>query len=103
LKPRLTLHAAEESSPAAGTYSLFEVHVLEAEPAITSRTTISVEGGKAHYVDSANVATMLVSDEAGELAILSVDMKDGRVNGIVKKGNSVKKFTQESHGEKVRS
>jgi hypothetical protein len=49
------------------------VHVREAEPAITSKTTISVKGGKAHYVDSANIDTMLVSDEDGVLALLSVD------------------------------
>ena len=96
LKPCFTLHAADESSPPAannnnifpstnttGTDLLFEVHVREAEPAITSKTTTSVKGGKAHYVDSANVATMLVSDEVGVMALLSVDKKDGKVNGIV--------------------
>ena len=120
LKPRFTLHAADESSPPAannnnifastnttGTDVLFEVHVREAEPAITSKTTISVKGGKAHYVDSANIATMLVSDEDGVMALLSVDKQDGKVNGIVKKGKSgvAKKFTQKSsrRGEKVRS
>jgi hypothetical protein len=121
LKPRFTLHAADKSSPppataannnifsaststTIGTELVFEVHVREAEPAITSKTTISVKGGKAHYVDSANIDTMLVSDEDGVLALLSVDKKDGKVNGIVKKGNSgiTKKFTQ-SRGEKVRS
>ncbi len=124
-KPRFTLHAADESSPPPATavnnnniFSaststttgtselLFEVHVREAEPAITSKTTISVKGGKAHYVDSNNFATMLVSEEVGVLALLSVDKKDGKVNGIVKKGKSVtKKFTQKSsrRGEKVRS
>jgi hypothetical protein len=120
LKPRFTLHAADESSPPAannnnifastnttGTDVLFEVHVREAEPAITSKTTISVKGGKAHYVDSANIATMLVSDEDGVLALLSVDKQDGKVNGIVKEGTSgvTKKFTQKSNrrGEKVMS
>jgi hypothetical protein len=120
LKPRFTLHAADESSPPSannnnifastnttGTDVLFEVHVREAEPAITSKTTISVKGGKAHYVDSANIATMLVSDEDGVMALLSVDKQDGKVNGIVKKGKSgvAKKFTQKSsrRGEKVRS
>jgi hypothetical protein len=127
-KPRFTLFAADESSsppPAtaaannnifstgtstststtAGTdSSLFEVHVREAEPAITSKTTISVKGGKAHYVDSANVATMLVSDEVNVLALLSVDKNNGKVNGIVKKGKRAKKFTQNSRrGGKVRS
>ena len=116
LKPRFTLHAADESSPPSannnnifastnttGTDVLFEVHVREAEPAITSKTTISVKGGKAHYVDSANIATMLVSDEDGVMALLSVDKQDGKVNGIIKKGNSgvTKKFTQ-NRGEKVR-
>ena len=90
LKPRFTLHAADESSPPAannnnifastnttGTDLLFEVHVHEAAPAITSKTTtsVSVKGGKAHYVDSANVATMLVSDEVGVMALLSVYKK----------------------------
>ena len=120
LKPRFTLHAADESSPPSannnnifastnttGTDVLFEVHVREAEPAITSKTTISVKGGKAHYVDSANIATMLVSDEDGVMALLSVDKQDGKVNGIVKEGTSgvAKKFTQKSsrRGEKVRS
>jgi hypothetical protein len=117
LKPRFTLHAADESSPPAannnnifastnttGTDLLFEVHVREAEPAITSKTTTSVKGGMAHYVDSANVATMLVSDEVGVMALLSVDKKDGKVNGIVTKGKRAKKFTQKSRrGEKVRS
>ena len=129
-KPRFTLFAADESSsppPAtaaannnifstgtststststtAGTdSSLFEVHVREAEPAITSKTTTSVKGGKAHYVDSANVATMLVSDEVNVLALLSVDKNNGKVNGIVKKGKRAKKFTQNSRrGGKVRS
>jgi len=58
LKPRFTLHAADESSPPAannnifastnttGTDLLFEVHVREAEPAITSKTTTSVKGGR---------------------------------------------------------
>ena len=123
LKPRFTLHAADESSPPStaannnifsaststttGTELVFEVHVREAEPAITSKTTISVKGGKAHYVDSANIATMLVSDEDGVMALLSVDKQDGKVNGIVKEGTSgvAKKFTQKSsrRGEKVRS
>jgi hypothetical protein len=124
-KPRFTLHAADESSPppatannnnnifsaststTTGTELVFEVRVREAEPAITSKTTISVKGGKAHYVDSANVATMLVSDEVGVMALLSMDKNNGKVNGIVKKGKSgvAKKFTQKSshHGEKVRS
>jgi hypothetical protein len=61
------------TSTTTGTDVLFEVHVGEAEPAITSKTTISVKGGKAHYVDSANIDTMLVSDEDGVLALLSVD------------------------------
>ena len=92
------------TSTTTGTDVLFEVHVCEAEPAITSKTTISVKGGKAHYVDSANIDTMLVSDEDGVLALLSVDKQDGKVNGIVKKGNGVtKKFTQNRCGEKVRS
>jgi hypothetical protein len=119
LKPRFTLHAADKSFPppataannnifastsnTTGTDVLFEVRVREAEPAITSKTTISVKGGKAHYVDSANIATMLVSDEDGVMALLSVDKQDGKVNGIIKKGNSgvTKKFTQ-NRGEKVR-
>ena len=58
LKPRFTLHAADESSPPAAnnnifastnttwTDLLFEVHVREAEPAITSKTTTSVKGGR---------------------------------------------------------
>lgn len=112
LNPRFTLHATEESSPAnsnnifststTGTDLLFEVHVREAEPAITSKTTTSVKGSKAHYVDFNNVATMLVSDEVGVMALLSVDKKDGKVNGIVKKGKNVKKFTQKNgQGEKA--
>jgi hypothetical protein len=72
-----------------------------------SHPKLSVKGGKAHYVDSANIATMLVSDEDGVMALLSVDKQDGKVNGIVKKGKSgvAKKFTQKSsrRGEKVRS
>ena len=124
LKPRFTLHAADKSFPppataannnifsaststTIGTELVFEVHVREAEPAITSKTTISVKGGKAHYVDSANIATMLVSDEDGVMALLSVDKQDGKVNGIVKEGTSgvAKKFTQKSNrrGEKVMS
>jgi hypothetical protein len=47
---------------------------------------------------------MLVSDEVGVMALLSVDKKDGKVNGIVKKGKRARKFTQKSRrGEKVRS
>jgi hypothetical protein len=78
------------------------VHVREVEPAVTSKTTTSVKGGKNHYVNSDSVATMLVSDEVGVVAMISVDMKEGKVNGIVEKGRSVKKFTQKNRREKVR-
>jgi hypothetical protein len=106
LKPYFTLHAEElvKYSPtssnitSAGT-ELFEVHVREAEPAVTSKTVTRVKGGKSQYVNSDNVATMLVSDEVGVVAMISVDKKEGKVNGIVQKGESVKKLTQNRRGK----
>jgi len=111
LKPRFTLNAAEiiKSSPTNNMFTstetnLFEVHVREAKPAVTSKTTTSVKGRRSRFVNPDNVATMLVSDEVGVFALIYVDKRAGKVNGIVKKDKTKGvKFTQNGRGEQVRS
>jgi hypothetical protein len=104
LMPHLTLHAESVGSLAVNsTNDDFEVHVREAVPAVSSETTLSVEGGRSQYVNLENVATMLVSDELGVLALISVDELGGTTNGIVKKDNQKSvKFKQNGLRGKVR-
>jgi hypothetical protein len=84
LKPRLTIHAKHGKSSLAKLFSTIEtdfaVHVREAEPAVTSKTTTSIEGGDSQYVNESDVATMLVSDEPNVLALISVNKEGGKVN-----------------------
>ena len=97
-KPRLTLQAkrimpsfmSNQASSSTNqhfaeeTAEVFEVHVIEAEPAITSKTTTSIMGGDmSGHVNEHDVATMLVSDEDGVLALIAVDANGGNVHGIV--------------------
>jgi hypothetical protein len=78
------------------------VRVREAVPAVTSQTTTSIQDGKSNYVNEEDVATMLVSDEADTLALISVEKKGGNVNGIVQKNGEKMKFAQRGGGGKVR-
>ncbi len=78
------------------------VRVREAVPAVTSMTTISTQNGMSIPVNEIDVATMLVSDENGVIALISVDKKGGKVDGIVQKNGENMKFTQRGGGGKVR-
>jgi len=80
IQPRFNLFAE-----LAGSMTEYEVHVREAVPAVTSETTISFQGGNSHNVNEDNVATMLVGDEPGVIALIAVEKKGGKVNGIVQK------------------
>ena len=115
-KPRLTLHADTLkmsnttsttnifASSATTQKDVFEVHVREAEPAITSMTTTSVQGGVSRSVNVNQVVTMLVSDDPGVFALISVEQTGRTVNGIVKKsGLKDIQFTQDGQGGKVSS
>ena len=96
-KPRFTLEAE-----LAGADTIFDVKVREAVPAVTSKTTTSVGNGESRHVDGKDVAIILVSDEAGVLAFISVE-EGGKVNGFVRKGiDKGVKFTQKGQGGKVR-
>ena len=111
LKPCFTLNAAEiiNSSPTNNIFTstetnFFKVHVREVEPAVTSKTTTSVKGRRSRFVNPDNVATMLVSDEVGVFALMYVDKRGGKVNGIVKKDKTKGvKITQNGRGEQVRT
>ena len=73
-----TQHFAEETA------EIFEVQVIQAENAVTSLTTTSIMGvGMAGHVNENEIATMLVSDEDGVLALIAVDANGGNVNGII--------------------
>lgn len=86
----------------AGSETTFDVNVREAVPAVTSKTTTSIGNGESRRVNGNDVATVLVSDEEGVLALIAVD-EGGKVNGFVKKGKSKGfKFTLKRKGEKVR-
>lgn len=84
----------------------FEINVKECTPAITSLTTTSKDGGPNVSVKTNDLATILVADpdeeeESGAIAIIAVDGKTDKVNGIVHRGGMKMKFTQEK-GKKVR-
>ena len=106
-KPLLTIHAKRNESSLANMFSAtesdFVVHVREAVPAVTSKTTTSILGGDSRYVNASDVATMLVSDEPNVLALISVKKEGGKVNGIVKTGNGTGvQLTQNGQGGNVR-
>ena len=96
-KPKFKLHGKK-----AGGSGDFEVDVIEATPAITSATTISVNGGKSKNVNEDVIATVLVSDsevEGDVIAIIAVDKQTGAVNGIVQRAGKKTKFTQKKGSE----
>jgi hypothetical protein len=118
--------AEEEATTtaAAAAHGDYEVRVREAIPAVTSSTTTSADGiyiGE-QRVDGGTVATILVGDEPGIVALLAVDYTassgGGTVSGIVRRdgdyhggggsgdgavGGGVR-FTQDGgEGEKVRT
>jgi hypothetical protein len=97
-KPRLTLNAERADSSRTN----YVVRVREAMPAVTKMTTVSIQNGRSVPVNEDDVATMLVSDEDGVIALVSVDKKGGKVDGIVQKNGEKTKFTQRGGGEKVR-
>ena len=98
LRPHFTLNAER----AYFNRTNYMVRVREAVPAVTSMTTTSIENGTSIPVSEIDVATMLVSDEDGVIALISVDKKGGKVNGIVQKNGESIKFVQRGGGGKVR-
>ena len=97
-KPQFTLNAERADSNRTN----YMVRVREAVPAVTSMTTISTQNGTSRFVNEVDVATMLVSNEDGVFALISVDKKGGKVDGIVQKNGENMKFTQRGGGGKVR-
>ncbi len=98
LKPHFTLNAERADFNRTN----YMVRVREAVPAVTSMTTTSIENGTSIPVSEINVATMLVSDEDGVIALISVDKKWGKVNGIVQKNGENIKIMQRGGGGKAR-
>jgi predicted ester cyclase len=98
-KPRFTLNAERVDSNKTN----YMVRVREAMPAVTSMTTMSIQDSTSIPVNHDDVATMLVSDEDGVIALISVDKEGGKVDGIVQKNGEKIKFTQRGGGGKVRS
>jgi hypothetical protein len=77
----------------------YEVRVRVATPAVTSNTTISVNGGESKYIDEDDIAIMLVSDEPDSaIVLISVEKKGGNVDGIIHKDGEKIKLTQKSGG-----
>ncbi len=77
----------------------YEVHVREAVPAVTSETTISFQGGKSNNVNGDNVATTLIGDKPGIIALIVVEKKGGKVNGTVQKKDGKKMKFKQNVGE----
>ena len=61
-------------------------------------TTVSIQDGTSSHVNKIVVAAMLVSDEVGVVALIAVDKKGGKMNGIVQKDGASIKFTQKGGG-----
>mmetsp|Transcript_26375 Transcript_26375/g.43165 ORF Transcript_26375/g.43165 Transcript_26375/m.43165 type:complete len:176 (-) Transcript_26375:373-900(-) len=96
-QPKFKLHGKK-----AGGSSEFEVNVKETTPAITSATTVSVNGGKPKNINEDVIATVLVADnevEGHTFAIIAVDKQTGNVNGIVQRGKDKTNFTQKKGSE----
>ena len=94
-RPRFTLNAERADSDKTN----YMVRVREAVPAVTSMTTMSIQNGTSiHPVSEDDVATMLVSDEYGVIALISVDKKGGKADGIVQKNGENMKFMQRGDG-----
>ena len=97
-RPRFTLNAERADSNRTN----YMVRVREAMPAVTSMTTISTQNSTSIPVNEEDVATMLVGDEDGVIALISVDKKVGKVDGIIQRNGENMKFTQRGGGGKVR-
>ena len=97
-KPRFTLNAERADSNKTN----YMVRVREAVPAVTSMTTMSIQNSTSVPVNEDDVATILVSDEDGVIALISVHKKGGKVDGIVQTNGEKMKFTQKGGGGKVR-
>ena len=95
LLPEFTLRAEN-----AGSETIYEVEVREAQPAVTSKTTVSFQGGESKHVDEDALDTLLVSNTDGTVALIAVEKKGGKVDGIIVRGEESVKFTQ-SGGQKV--
>ncbi len=65
-------------------------------------TTVSIQDGASIHVNKTDVATMLVSDEVGIVALIAVNKKGGKVNGIVQRDGENIKVTEKGGGGKVR-
>ena len=94
IQPRFNLFAK-----LAGSTTEYEVHVRKAVPAVTSETKISFQGGKSNTVNEDNVATMLVGDKPGIIALIAVEKKGGKVNGIIQKKDGKKMKFKQNVGE----
>ena len=93
------------SSEVAGETATFDVAVKEPAQAVTEQTTTSVNGGRPKKI-AVKIPTVLVSDEAGVVALLAVDEDSENMNGIIhdtKKGKSHKTKMTQKKGKKVRS
>ena len=99
-KARLKLQASE-----AGSDAVVEYDVVEATPAVTDQTTISSSpGGSEQYVNVAELAEILVSDNDDQIIIIAVEA-DGSTQGVIadKGGSKAKHFSQaKEKGKKVR-
>ena len=100
--------AGDSVAASGGGGGEYELVVREALPAISSATTLSVDGVPAGNVDSDVVSTMLVSDVDGILALISVDVHgSGNVRGIIRDDNggdgegTGMKFAQDGEGGTV--
>ena len=98
--PRFTLNAERADSNKTN----YMLRVRETLPAVTSMTTTSIQNGTSFLpVSEDDMATVLVSDEDGVIALISVDKNGGKAGGIVVQKNGEKvKFTQRGGGGKVR-
>ena len=88
--------AAATTATTAAIPEDFSINVRVAEPAITSSTILLVGDGEGVYVNEADLATILVSDEEGTIAMIAVEkVENGRVDGIIHTaGGDDIKFTQ---------
>lgn len=91
-----TAAAATTATTAAAIPEDFSINVRVAEPAITSSTILLVGDGEGVYVNEADLATILVSDEEVTFAVIAVEkVENGRVDGIIHTaGGDDIKFTQ---------
>jgi len=83
-----------------GSKEIYQVDVREAEPAVTSETTVSFQGGESKHVDEDALDTLLVSTTDGTVALIAVEKKGGKVDGIVLSPDETIKLTQ-TGGQKV--